>query len=195
MTGDHDLDCASDSEVRSAIEALGVEKLRLYSWGRKLIRIAGRFSEYQEPQDLFQEAIFRTLDRTRRWNPQKVSFVGHLMGAMKSIASHLHERYGEDVRNIPTRMTDLLPLGKEDDHNPLNDLPCGAPLPDRILQAKQILDRMERAVEDDEEAFNVLMLVAEGKKRSEIAEELGITSKQVHAAIERVRYKIAKADI
>lgn len=196
MFEDQDSDCASDAEVRSAISSLGNERVRLVAWARVLLFTYRDFCEYREAQDLYMEAVLRTLQRDRRWKPQNCTFVEHLMGAMRSIANHLPEKYGKDARNIPIRATDLVYSSGEDDEqrvNPLENVAGTAPTPEEELVAKQATERIEFLFEDDAEASLVLMLFGEGKKEPEIAFELGLTRSQVHAAIERVRYKLSKA--
>jgi DNA-directed RNA polymerase specialized sigma24 family protein len=191
----NDADCASEAEVRSAIEALGNQKLRLLHWGRTLIGIYGRFAEYHQPDDLYMEAITRTLEEDRRkWRPAKCSFLEHLMGTMKSIASHWPEKYGKDVRNVPLRGSDLSRTELEDDRfaDPIENVAADGPTPQGEAAAREVLDRVERAFENDEDTFNVLVLLAQRKTESEIASELKLPVKVVHAAIQRIRYNAPK---
>jgi DNA-directed RNA polymerase specialized sigma24 family protein len=195
MAGDQDSECASDAKVRSAIAALGAQKLRLLRWGQILFWTYGKFAEHRQPEDLYMEAITRTLGRDRKWDPKNCSFAEHLMGAMKSIASHWPEKYSKDMRNVPLRGSDLpVPnVGDDDFVDPLENVTGDTPTPEEELVAKQALDRIEKLIEDDEEAFGVLVLLAQRKTEPEIAEERNLPRKIVHAAIERIRYKILKA--
>lgn len=196
MAEANDADCASEAEVRSAIQALGKQKLRLLQWGRTLIGIYGRFAEYQQPEDLYMEAITRTLEEHRRkWRPGKCTFVDHLMGTMKSIASHWPEKYGKDIRNVPLRGSDLSRSELEDGNfaDPVENVASDTPSPEQEAAAREILDRVERAFENDEDTFNVLILMAQGKTESQIAAELNLPPKVVHAAIARIRYNASKA--
>jgi hypothetical protein len=79
---------ATLDEVRAAIENLMPEQLlRLKKYARQRIRGLGRASMGRDHKDLLQEAITATLDPDRRrWNKGAVDFVGHLIGAMRSIA-------------------------------------------------------------------------------------------------------------
>ena len=195
MAEDQDSNCASEAEVRSAIAGLGAQKLRLLQWGRILSWTYGMFAEGRQPEDLYMEAITRTLERDRKWKPKNCSFAEHLMGAMKSIASHWPEKYGKEVRNVPLRASDLAASHVEDDSfvNPIENVAGNTPTPEEDLVAKQALDRIEKLIENDEDAFSVLDLLAQRKTETEIAEELKLPRKTVHAAIERIRYKISKA--
>lgn len=196
MPENNDLTWASEAEVRSAMTALGSDDYaRLTQWGCYLLFIYGRFANGREPEDLYQEAIARTLAKKRKWKPKNCTFVEHLMGAMKSIASHLPEKYGKDVRNVPMRGSDLADSQDEEgsDIDPIQNVGSETPSIEDALVAKEALDRIEKLMEDDEEAFNVLVLLAEGKTEPEIANELGLPRQKVHAAIERIRYRVSKA--
>lgn len=195
MTGEDETECASDAEVRSALAGLGAKKLRLIRFGQILLGAYADFAEGRQPEDLYQEAVMRTLGRDRKWNPANCSFPEHIMGVMKSIASHLPEKYGSDMRNVPVRGTDLAPPDDSDETfvDPIQNIPSATPSPERELAARKSLDRIERLFEDDEEAFGVLVLLAQEKTEPEIAQDLNLPRKTVHAAIQRIRYKIAKA--
>jgi DNA-directed RNA polymerase specialized sigma24 family protein len=195
MTEEHEPECASDAEVRSEIEALGVTKLRLLRWGEILLGAYGDFAEGRQPQDLYQEAVMRTLARDRKWKPKNCSFAEHLMGVMRSIASHLPEKYGGDARNVPLRGSDLSHPDDEGEEfiDPVQNVAADQLSVEDEVASKRQLDRIERLFEDDEEAFNVLVELAQRKTEPEIAKTLNMPRNVVHAAIQRIRYKIAKA--
>lgn len=194
MTDEDEAECASDAEVRSALAGLGARRLGLIRYGQILLGAYADFAEGRQPEDLYQEAVTRTLARDRKWNPAKCSFAEHIMGAMKSIASHLPEKYGSDVHNVPLRGSDLAPADDPGETfvDPIQNVASSRPSPERELAARRMLDRIENLFEDDEEAFCVLVLLAQEKIEPEIAQELTLPRKTVHAAIQRIRYKIAK---
>jgi DNA-directed RNA polymerase specialized sigma24 family protein len=114
---------------------------------------------------------------------------------MKSIASHLPEKYGGEEFNVPMRGSDFAPPQDEESFaDPIQNLGVEAPSLEDELAARRALDRLERLFEDDEEAFNVLVLLSEGRSESEIAKELSSPGNKVHAAIQRIRSKIAKVN-
>lgn len=196
MAENNDLSCASEAEVRSAITALGSEDyMRLTLWGRYLLFMYGQFAEGRAPEDLYQEAITRTLEKKRKWRPKNCTFVEHVMGAMMSIASHFPEKYGKDASKVPIHSSDLANDDEEDSspHDPIQNVASGAPSVEDGVAAKEALDRVEKLMEDDEDAFEVLVLMAQEKTESEIANELSMPRERVHAAIERIRYRLSKA--
>ena len=80
---------ASEGEVRAALAELehaDVATARLAAAAEAILRRHPRLA-HVGPQDLIQEALFRTLQCRRRWHPSKIGFLGHVIGAMRSIAS------------------------------------------------------------------------------------------------------------
>ena len=80
---------ASEGEVRAALSELehaAVATARLAAAAEAILRRHPRLV-HVGPQDLIQEALFRTLQCRRRWRPTKIDFLGHVIGAMRSIAS------------------------------------------------------------------------------------------------------------
>jgi DNA-directed RNA polymerase specialized sigma24 family protein len=187
---------ASEAELRSAIEALtNADLARLELWGRTLLNIYGPFAEGREPSDVYQEALARTWDRRRVWNPTQCTFAQHIMGAMRSIASHFPEKYQRDVRQVPISASQLCnEEGDDDGYNPYENVASNESSVVEQVIARKALDRVEGLLAHDEEAFNVLVLTSQGKTESEVARELGVPRARVHAAMERIRYRINKAE-
>src|SRR5688572_3428834 len=100
MSDEGDSEYASDAEIRSAIEALGTDRLKALKWGQDLLKLRGklaygRFAEGREPEDLYQEALKRIWQgartggvRGRRWKPKQCTFLQEVLGTMTSLASH-----------------------------------------------------------------------------------------------------------
>ena len=72
----------------TAIQSLSdADNLRLEKFARFRIRGLGRASAGRDWRDLLGEALAATLDPNhRRWN-KSVTFVQHLLGAMRSIST------------------------------------------------------------------------------------------------------------
>ncbi|PYN91738.1 MAG: hypothetical protein DMD89_29920 [Candidatus Rokuibacteriota bacterium] len=135
---------ATPDEVRAALDALGeADLVRLEKFARYRIRGLGRKAEGRDHDDLLGEAIRDTLDpEKRRWN-KDVSFVRHLVGAMRSISSHWREQFDE---NEPLLESELLQTTDEGEVlSPLDVVGSGAPGAERILAAKEELERIEKA--------------------------------------------------
>ncbi len=146
---------ATPDEVRAALDALGeADLVRLEKFARYRIRGLGRKAEGRDHDDLLGEAIRDTLDpEKRRWN-KDVSFVRHLVGAMRSISSHWREQFDE---NEPLLESELLQTTDEGEVlSPLDVVGSGAPGAERILAAKEELERIEKAVADDTVVSDIL---------------------------------------
>ena len=94
---------SSPAEVSQAIEALSdADALRLVEWSAP--QEGGAPQTGEEPEDLLQEAITRTLSGERSWK-KGISFVFHLDQAMRSICSSWRKSASraerEDGNEIP----------------------------------------------------------------------------------------------
>jgi DNA-directed RNA polymerase specialized sigma24 family protein len=189
-------EAASEAEVRSELNQLTSQDLRrLYSFAGGLVYSYRDFADGRSAQDLYQEAIERTLEPAgRNWYKNRVSFVVHLMGAMRSIASHWAEHYHNNPKEVPILSTDLKkPEDADDTSTPMENVPSGSPGIARIIDSRRALDRVFQLFEEDEEAFNVLVCLAEQKTGPETRRLLGLSQKRYHAVVERIRYQIVKA--
>lgn len=80
---------ASEAAVRDAIAALDrddIARAKLALAAALILQRHPRLA-HVSPGDLIQEALFRTLQARRKWRPAKIGFLGHVIGAMRSIAS------------------------------------------------------------------------------------------------------------
>lgn len=80
---------ASEAAVRGAMAELDRDEI-----ARAKLALAGelilqrhRGLVHISPRDLIQEALLRTLQGRRKWRPAQIGFLGHVIGAMRSIAS------------------------------------------------------------------------------------------------------------
>ena len=195
---------ASEAEIRSAIEALGTDRVKALDWGRTLLRLRGkfaygRFAKGREPEDLYNEALKRIWEgaRTRgehgrRWKPKQCTFLDEVLGAMLSVASHLAEPYGEDPANVPIRASDFAKAeGKGSFADVTDAMAADTPTPEEAYADAEVLARLEGIVKEDKEASEVLAGLRLGMTEGEIAQETNLPVKRVHAAIARIYYKIS----
>jgi len=193
---DDDGKVAAEAEIASAVSGLTTEeRLQIISWGFQLLSIYGAFAELRQWEDLYQEAVLRTYAKSWKWRPARRTFVEHIKRVMWSIASKFPDKYGRDIQNVPVRETELAYGGSDEPavDNVLDNQRSGAPIPERLVYVRQVLDRLEKMFEDDQETFEVLVLWAQEKTETEIAAETGRSREKVHAAIERIRYHLTKA--
>ncbi len=180
---------ATPDEVRAALDALGeADLVRLEKFARYRIRGLGRKAEGRDHDDLLGEAIRDTLDpEKRRWN-KDVSFVRHLVGAMRSISSHWREQFDE---NEPLLESELLQTTDEGEVlSPLDVVGSGAPGAERILAAKEELERIEKAVADDTVVSDILGGLRAEMLAGEIREVLGLSVIEYETAMKRFRRRV-----
>jgi hypothetical protein len=182
---------AGDVEVRAAIEALSPSDLRTLQGAAKF-RIAGlgRKALGRDWSDLLQEAVTRTVEGDRRWNKSGVGFVGHLLGVMRSIASHWAEHFRESEPQLETDLTPTNDTGESP--SPLEDPKLTPPTPEEILREKQLTHQIETRFKDDERGRRVIRRMLLEKDAVQIRNELGMDIKQYETTVKRVRRGIEK---
>jgi DNA-directed RNA polymerase specialized sigma24 family protein len=204
MAAEDENEYASEAEIRSAIEALGTDRLKALEWGRTLLKLRGkfaygRFAEGREPEDLYNEALTRIWEgaRTggvegRRWKPKQCTFLDEVLGTMMSVASHLAEKYGEEPLNVPKRASDFAKAEGEGSFADVTEaVPSNRPTAEEAYAATEALRQLEDLVKDDKEESEVLTGMRLGMTESEIAQATNLPVKRVHAAIARIWYKIS----
>jgi hypothetical protein len=204
MAEEEENEHASEAEIRSAIDALGADRLKALDWGRTLLQLRGklaygRFAEGREPEDLYNEALRRIWEgaRTggesgRRWRPKRCTFLEEILGTMMSVASHLAESYGKDAGNVPLRASDFAKAEGEGSFADVTEaLAADTPTPEEAYADAEVLARLEEQVKDDKEASEVLAGLRLGMSENEIAQAINLPAKRVHAAIARIYYKIS----
>jgi DNA-directed RNA polymerase specialized sigma24 family protein len=177
---------ATPAEVDTAVRALtraDLHRLRSFAFFRA--RRLGPAGFGLGPQDLIQQALLKTLEGQRSWNKGSVSFLGHLMGVIRSDVSH----HGEQARaNPPVRTEADMPRKTEDDSpGPLELLPDRAASPESSEAAKQEIERIRGLFGDDTLVTLLIDGLAEGMKGPEIQEALGVSRAEYEAAMKRLR--------
>jgi CheY-like chemotaxis protein len=197
-------------EVDRAIETLtSSELLRLQQFANFRVRGLGRAARGRTCEDLFQEALLRTLigaediQKGRHWN-KDVGFVMHLTGAMHSISNCWKRQFEAAVQRKETEayLIPALPIhdAKGQEQSPLYDVASGhitsgglwgtdAAADERLIE-KDEEDRVLTIFKDDPEASHVLQGLLEGLKRNAIMPRYGLGEKQYAAAVKRIRMKL-----
>ncbi len=177
---------ATPDEVRAALDALTeADLVRLEKFARYRVRGLGRSARGRDHEDLLGEAIADTLDpEKRRWN-KEVSFVQHLIGAMRSISSHWREQFDADE---PRLESELVRTSEEGDPlSPLDLVGSDDPGAERIVEAKRQLEEIEKAVAGDRIVQDILGGMRAEMSPSEIREALGLTPTEYETAMKRFR--------
>jgi hypothetical protein len=144
------------------------------------------------PKTLTQEAIKRTIEGSRHWNPDKVTLLGFLFGVIRSITDCEMKKHCAVVLAHPTTDEN----GKVSD--PAENVPDDAPTPEHVTDASLIVERQRAfldafilTIEDDEELSCLTLAMMEGHLMpEEISVQTGIPANRVSNLKPKLRGKM-----
>jgi len=191
---------ATADEVNAAIEALPKADLsRLKQYAEFRVQPMRLHNPTYTADDLLQEAIVRTLDDRRRWNPKAVDFARHLHETIHSISSHAAGK-AKDGLIVPATALTRESLEGEQHPNPYDQAESPLPDPEHILttkqtndSAKEAIERIERVLDGDEVALLLIEGMREEMNGPEIRDALGLSQKEYETAMRRLRRTVRKA--
>ena len=182
---------ATATEVNAAIDALTHDELKaLEAFAHKRITMLGKKQFGRARNDLFQEAITRLLSGNRSWY-KDVDFAHYLYWAMKSISDswiNSEKEVCPDVSLDQARLT-----GDGDNWNPLANIPSNLPNPERLASDKEELERIERLLQDDPAALQILGFLRQGFKGPDIQHATGLTPAAYETIVKRMRSKVRRS--
>ena len=187
-------------EVERALEAMRcADLLKLQKFANFRIRGLGRAARGRTGEDLLADAVLSTLIGTgastqgrrwgRRWN-KNVDFVCHLTGAMQSISNSWKRKFNEKEAYLEA---EVLPMPDRAQRvvSPFENIASGQELPDKCMIAKEREARIFELFRDDSQATAILHDLANGMKKSEIKQCLGLSEKQWQAVLRRIRVRLS----
>ena len=187
---------ATVDEISEAIERfLPEEWAKLYAYAKNRARMMALYGGALDAKDLVQSAMTALLEERRTWNPKKVTFLGVLMGAMKSIVSNHKEKSLASGYSVPESQ---IVSGDEDDESetPVERHPDARLNPEQQMLASEDEQDTIRFVEDlyaffgeDLEALLVMDCWKEGLTGSKIIQALEIDRKAYETIVKRIRRK------
>lgn len=184
---------ASLEEVEEAIGRLTpADSERLSRFAQLKVRGLRGLGLGVEAEDLLQEALTRSLQPGgKRW-PKNISFVNHLIAAMRNSAGHLvRDGHGARLASIePPNALDADGDGVSHEW----DRPTEVPDAERIAAARERLQKIEKRFENDERVRLVMEGLATEMKGPEIKADLGITQNELETAMTRLRRGSAKVE-
>lgn len=157
----------------SVIE-IAIERLSDADWYR--LRQVARILAWKVPkmdgEELLFEALERTLDDRRRWNQAAVEFVGHLIGVMRSIASHESSRRGLHMVGLTSSMDLIAPEN-----------------PESSLSADEQIRRLRAHFGErhDREALQVLDAMQLGCDGATIRAQLELSQTKLETIVRKIR--------
>lgn len=177
---------ASGEDVAAAIEALTEQELRrLKQYARSRILILNRRASGRNHHDLLQQAVTDTLSGERRWNKEAVDFLGHLVGAMRSIAWKWGKQFDADEPHLESESIRTGPSGKE--YNPVLNATSPALDARRVAAAKAQLEHVESLVAGRPLAALIVAGMCDKMTGPEIKQELEISQTQLETEMRWVR--------
>lgn len=182
---------ASAQEIWRAIESLTPEELlRIRAFAIWRIRGLGRKSNGKDHEDLMQEAVTRTVAGDRRWNESSVSFVAHLLGAMRSISSHWARQLTADDPFLFSELDEMTPNGYIG--NPVDLVPAEAAGPEAQLAIKQEVEAIEKLFVGDAAAARVIECVRRGLSGPKTQEATGYSKTEYETVMKRIRRRVRR---
>lgn len=138
-----------------------------------------------DPEDLFQEAIVRTLRGKRRWR-RSVTIIKHLVRTMESISwDALRARRAQPHAWTKETVEDIDPGDHDDDSD--------ASVVVDVVLAREELARIEALFEYDQEALEVLQCRSLGLLPSETCARLSIERSRYDTVSKRIWRKLTKS--
>jgi hypothetical protein len=178
---------ASIEDVEGAVAALTEEDTyRLEKFAKNRIARIGKKALGRTHRELLDEALGAALAGTRRWKPSAVSFIGFLLGAMRSISSHWAEKF----RPIHAPQVQL-GQDREDSRSLLDKIADPAPAADGVLECVQLLDKVEALFVADEDAAIVFSSWRQGDAGTDIRDALDWSEQKYNTVARRI-YRTAR---
>ena len=183
---------ASHDEILTAIQSLTkADQLRLEKFARWRIRGLGRAKAGRDWEDLLEEALTATLDDDhRRWN-KSVSFVQHLLGAMRSISDAWKKKFDPGEAYLESEITRA--SFEREAPSVLSEVPSTIPDAERILAAKQEVEDIKRLFVEDPLVLDIIGGLRSEMPGPKIQEALGISQTEYETGVRRMRRKIQAA--
>jgi hypothetical protein len=186
---------ATREDVERAVDSLSpADEMRLEKFARYRMRGLGRKATGRDHEDLQREAITSTWigsgdsKEGRRWRKSNITFVQHMLGAIRSISSHWKEAAEDDEAQLDS---DLAFEGRDGEMlSPVENAPSNAPDQERSLAAKEQLGAIFRLFQNDDDAALVIEGIREDWSGPEIMERLGLPKNRYEAALKRIRYHV-----
>lgn len=182
----------SAQEICRAIESLTPEELlRLREFALWRVKGLGRKRIGKDHEDLMQEAVARTVAGDRRWNQSSVTFVTHLLGAMRSISNHWATQLTGDDSIRFSELDDTAPNGYIG--NPLDLVPSEAAGPEAQLAIKEEVEAIEQLFADDAAAARVIDCMRRGLSGPQTQEATGYSRTEYETVMKRIRRRVRRA--
>ena len=157
-------------------------KIAQLKWGRKAKGYNG--------EDLLFEAMTQIIEGRRGWRKNKVEFFWHLVGAIKSIASHFWDN-SDDKIFFESEL--LITTESGETQSPIAKTPS-LTNQEENLAAKQQIEEIKKLFSGDSLVLEIIDGLEERMPGPEIQEVLDISQKEYETAMKRMRRKVRKIE-
>jgi len=194
-------DVASEEAVRGAMAGLDRDndaRAKLALAAELILQRHPRLAHIS-PRDLVQEALLRTLQARRKWRPAQIGFLGHVIGAMRSIASAATKSATRGtVQAEPLEV--ITDDGEAREAVPLESTPS---VEDTLIATEERaigearLDAFHQELTKDKEAMAIYERLCEGMPKRDIRAALGMSDREfwtVDRRLSRLIDRLFKAD-
>jgi hypothetical protein len=173
---------ASDGPRRQSRPRLG-----LYAHQR--VRLIGPKAEERTGDDLLQIAVQDLLADTRRWDKTKVSLMGFLFGAMKSISSNWAKSYRPE--ETPVLEADLRKKNEEGKvTSPIDGYADERRTADEHMSHVETLLAIDNLFKEDQEAQMILTAWQDGYDPAGVRELWALSQNDYNTIVRRIRRTI-----
>jgi len=164
-----------------ALDLTTAQLIRLKRYAQWRMRSLGRKAAGRTYEDLLSEALTATISGERTWR-KGVDLCHHLLGAMRSISSGWRQK-----REVEVHLESELDEPNERGLSRSLEQAATHLDPERIVAAKEELEKVRKLFAKDAVALEVLELLAMGYTESEIRDQLQLSNKEYGAAVKRIR--------
>lgn len=173
---------ATTGEIKAAIEELTDYQLyRLGNFSKfRSLDLVGRSSKFEAEDALLTEAYISILSGKRKWKSKKKDIYKFLIETMRSIADHERKHLLSNLGEIESKLNKINP--KEDDFDPIENLPKNQPNPIKSLIAKEKIERIEKKFSDDPIVLNIIDGLRDGMTGPEIRGILNLSTTEYETA-------------
>jgi len=155
------------------------------------LKLNGRASQPYKAEDIVNEIIEKVIDGVRTWDMDRVTDINKFM--YMQILSVVDNKFNKEKKLVASDA-----YNREDDSfYTINNIPNNPEL-DEIYKQQDIMEAFARCyneIEKDTEMGLVFLSWKDGKESREIAEEFGLTVKEVEAIKQKIRRKLKKLNL
>lgn len=178
---------ATTAEVEAAVGRLSeADFIRLDRFAKLRVRGLRALGLGLDADDLIQVALLKTLEGTRKWK-RSVSFVQHLIGVIRSEASHApDELKGHRPVESPRNFQDL--------NEPCATLASTSATPEQAASARETLTTVADPFVNDHEASLLIEALGEEMTGPEIREAFGWSQNNLETVTRRLRRAVVRKE-